>query len=190
MDAAFLNSDIFKFVLLPLMIFSTRICDVTLDTLRIIYVSRGLKVLAASIGFFEVLIWLFAITQIFKNLTNPIYYVAYAGGFAMGNYIGILIEEKMAVGTVVIRTITQKDASVLIKWLKTDGYGVTHIDAQGAFGPVKVIFTIVKRKDIEHVLEIIRTCNPLAFYTIEDIRSSGKGVFPIVKSRKNRYKEP
>jgi len=190
MEAAFFNTDIFKFIVIPLIIFLTRICDVTLDTLRIIYVSRGLKILAASIGFIEVLIWLFAITQIFKNLTNPIYYVAYAGGFAMGNYIGILIEERMAIGTVVIRTITQKDASVLIKWLKTEGYGVTYIDAQGAFGPVKVIFTIVKRRDIEHVLEIIRTSNPLAFYTIEDIRSSSKGVFPIVKARKNRYKEP
>ena len=190
MDATFFNSDIFRFIILPLLIFSTRICDVTLDTLRIIYVSRGLKVLAASIGFIEVLIWLFAITQIFKNLTNPIYYVAYAGGFAMGNYVGIFIEEKMAVGTVVIRIITQKDASVLIKWLKTEGYGVTHIDAQGALGPVKIIYTIVKRRDIEHVLETIRTCNPLAFYTIEDIRSSSKGVFPIVKSGKNKYKEP
>ncbi len=190
MDATFFNTDIFKFVFLPLLIFATRICDVSLDTLRIIYVSRGLKFLAASIGFVEVLIWLFAITVIFKNLTNPLYYIAYAGGFAMGNFIGILIEERMAIGTVVIRTITQKDASVLIKWLKTEGYGVTHIDAQGALGPVKVIFTIVKRKDIQHVLETIRTCNPLAFYTIEDIRSSGKGVFPIVKSSKNRYKEP
>jgi len=119
---------------------------VTLDTLRIIYVSRGLKVLAASIGFIEVLIWLFAITQIFKNLTNPIYYVAYAGGFAMGNYVGIFIEEKMAVGTVVIRTITQKDASVLIKWLKTEGYGVTHIDAQGALGPVKLFIRSSKEE--------------------------------------------
>jgi uncharacterized protein YebE (UPF0316 family) len=88
MDPTFFNAGVFKFVILPLLIFSTRICDVTLDTLRIIYVSRGLKLLAASIGFIEVLIWLFAITQIFKNLTNPIYYVAYAGGFAMGNYVG------------------------------------------------------------------------------------------------------
>lgn len=181
MDAAFFHSEIFKFVVLPLLIFSTRICDVTLDTLRIIYVSRGLKFLAASIGFFEVLIWLFAITQIFKNLTNPLYYVAYAGGFAMGNYIGILIEERMALGTVVIRIITQKDAAVLIEFLKNNGYGVTHVDAQGAQGPVKVIFTIVKRKDIEHVLEIVLSCNPLAFYTIEDVRSVRKGIFPIAK---------
>lgn len=181
MDAAFLNSDIFKFIFLPLIIFSTRICDVTLDTLRIIYVSRGLKVLAASIGFFEILIWLFAITQIFKNLTNPLYYVAYAGGFAMGNFIGILIEERMAIGTVFIRIITQKDAAELIELLKNDGYGVTQMDAQGAQGPVKIIFTIVKRKDIEHVLGIIRCCNPLAFYTIEDVRFVRQGVFPIAK---------
>ena len=177
MDAAFFQSEIFKFIVLPLIIFSTRICDVTLDTLRIIYVSRGLKFLAAAIGFFEVLIWLFAITQIFKNLTNPLYYVAYAGGFAMGNFIGILIEERMAIGTVVIRIITQKDAFELIEFLKNEGYGITHVDAQGAQGPVKIIFTIVKRKDIEHVLEIIRSCNPLAFYTIEDVRSVRKGVF-------------
>jgi uncharacterized protein YebE (UPF0316 family) len=177
MDAAFLNSEIFKFIILPLIIFSTRICDVTLDTLRIIYVSRGLKILAASIGFFEVLIWLFAITQIFKNLTNPLYYVAYAGGFAMGNFIGIFIEERMAIGTVVIRIITQKDADELIELLKNTGYGVTHVDAQGAQGPVKIIFTIVKRKDIDHVLGIIQASNPQAFFTIEDVRSVREGVF-------------
>lgn len=177
MDAAFLNSEIFKFVVLPLIIFSTRICDVTLDTLRIIYVSRGIKFLAAFIGFFEVLIWLFAITQIFRNLTNPLCYVAYAGGFAMGNFIGIFIEERMAIGTVVIRIITQKDAAELIEFLKNEGYGVTHMDAQGAQGSVKIIFTIVKRKNIEHVLEIIRSNNPQAFFTIEDVRSVRAGVF-------------
>ena len=181
MDATFFNTDIFKFVFLPLLIFATRICDVSLDTLRIIYVSRGLKFLAASIGFVEVLIWLFAITVIFKNLTNPLYYIAYAGGFAMGNFIGILIEERMAIGTVVIRIITQEDAAELIKCLTKERYGITHVDAQGALGPVKIIFTIVKRKDIEHVLEIIRTCNPPAFYTIEDVRSVRKGIFPIPK---------
>ncbi len=177
MDAAFLNSELFKFIVLPLIIFSTRICDVTLDTLRIIYVSRGLKFLAASIGFIEVLIWLFAITQIFKNLTNPLYYVAYAGGFAMGNFVGIFIEERMAIGTVVIRIITQMNATELIELLKNTGYGITHVDAEGAQGPVKIIFSIVKRRDINHVLDIIQLNNPQAFYTIEDVRSVREGVF-------------
>ncbi|MDD4092385.1 MAG: DUF2179 domain-containing protein [Smithellaceae bacterium] len=180
--AAFYHSEIFKFVLLPALIFLARICDVTLDTLRIIYVGRGMKFLAPVIGFVEVLIWLVAITQIFKNLSNPACYVAYAGGFAMGNYIGILLEEKMAIGTVVIRIITQKDAEALICRLKENRYGVTNVDAQGAMGQVKIIFTIVKRKDIDSVLEIVRGCNPLAFYTIEDVRSVRKGVFPLYKA--------
>jgi len=180
--AALYHSEIFKFVLLPILIFLARICDVTLDTLRIIYVGRGMKFLAPVIGFVEVLIWLTAITQIFKNLSNPVCYVAYAGGFAMGNLVGILIEEKMAIGTVVIRTITQKNAELLIRYLKENRYGVTHVDAEGAMGQVKIIFTIAKRKDIDSVLKIIRGCNPLAFYTIEDVRSVRKGVFPLVKS--------
>lgn len=187
MDAiTFFHSEIFKLVILPVAIFAARICDVSLDTLRIIYVSRGLKFLAASIGFFEVLIWLIAMSQIIRNLTNPFLYIAYAGGFAMGNYIGILIEEKMAIGTVVIRIITQKDATELIEFLKKDGYGVTYTDAQGALGPVKIIFTIVKRRDIDFVLKIIHKFNPLAFFTIEDIRSVRQGIFPIVKAKNNQ----
>jgi uncharacterized protein YebE (UPF0316 family) len=164
-----------------------RICDVTLDTLRIIYVSRGMKFAAPMIGFFEVLIWLMAISQIFQNLSNPVCYVAYAGGFAMGNFIGIILEEKMAIGTVVIRIITQKEALPLIEVLKTNRYGVTHVDAQGVMGPVKIIFTIVKRKDIDRVLEIVRTCNPMAFFTIEDVRSVRKGVFPLTGTSSKKH---
>ncbi len=177
--AAVYHSEFFKIVFLTLVIFLARICDVSLSTLRIIYTSRGIKYLAPFIGFFEVLIWLVAMSQIISNLTNPILYIAYAGGFATGNFIGILIEEKMAIGTVVIRIITQRDASSLIGLLKEKSYGITHVDAQGAMGPVKIIFTIVKRKDIDKVLNLIRKHNPLAFFTIEDVRSVREGVFPI-----------
>lgn len=177
--AAFYHSEIFKLVILTFVIFLARICDVTLSTLRIIYTSRGIRFLAPIFGFFEVLIWLVAMTQIINNLTNPILYIAYAGGFATGNFIGIFIEGKMAIGTVVIRIITQKDAAELIRFLKESGCGITYVDAQGAMGPVKIIFTIVKRKDIARVLELIRKCNPRAFYTIEDVRSVRKGVLPL-----------
>ena len=175
--SVFYHSEIFKLIVIPLLIFLARICDVTLDTARIIYVSRGMKLLAPLIGFFEVLIWLLSITQIMNNLTNVVYYIAYAGGFAMGNFIGIYIEERMAIGTVVIRIITQKDASKLVDFLKGDGYGVTYIDARGTLGPVKIVFTIIKRRDVRRVIGIIRKFNPLAFFTIEDIRSVREGVF-------------
>jgi len=182
MDISFIyHSEFFKIVFLTAIIFLARICDVSLSTLRIIYTSRGIKYLAPVIGFFEVLIWLIAMSQIINNLTNPVLYLAYAGGFAAGNLIGILIEEKMAIGTVVIRIITQKDSGDLIKSLRCEGHGVTHVDAQGSLGPVKIIFTIVRRKDIDCVLQQIRNFNPQAFFTVEDIRSVRQGVFPVIK---------
>jgi uncharacterized protein YebE (UPF0316 family) len=184
--SAFYNSEAFKLIIIPLFIFLARICDVTLDTARIIYVSRGMKFLAPLIGFFEVLIWLISITQIMNNLTNVIYYIAYAGGFAMGNYIGIYIEERMAIGTVIIRIITQKESADLVECLKSGGYGVTYIDAQGAMGPVKVVFSIIKRRDVNRVANIIRKFNPAAFFTIEDVRSVREGIF----RKKHKVKNP
>jgi uncharacterized protein YebE (UPF0316 family) len=177
------NSEVFKLIVIPVLIFLARLCDVTLDTLRVIYISRGMKFLAPLVGFLEILIWLTAISQIINNLSNISYYIAYAGGFAMGNFIGIYIEERMAIGTVVIRIITQKEATELINMLIAEGYGVTHVDAQGAQGPVKIIFTIVKRKNIKKVLTIVRKCNPQAFFTIEDVRSVREGVYPGKSSR-------
>lgn len=187
--AGLFQSEVFKYLVLPGIIFAARICDMTLDTLRIIYVSRGMKFLAPLFGFFEVLIWLMAITQIFSDLSNPLCYIAYAGGFALGNFIGIMIEEKMAIGTVVIRIITQKDATELINVLKGENLGVTHVNAQGALGAVKIIFTIVKRKEIDRVLEYVRKCNPQAFFTVEDVRSIRKAVFPPAQtSQKEKLK--
>jgi uncharacterized protein YebE (UPF0316 family) len=185
--SVFYHSEIFKLIVIPLLIFLARICDVTLDTARIIYVSRGMKLLAPLIGFFEVLIWLLSITQIMHNLTNVVYYIAYAGGFAMGNFIGIYIEERMAIGTVVIRIITQKDAAELVEFLKDDGCGVTYIDAQGTLGPVKIVFTIIKRRDVSRVIGIIRKFNPMAFFTIEDIRSVREGVFRKKRKLKKSF---
>lgn len=180
--SVFYNSEIFKLVVIPVFIFLARLCDVTLDTVRIIYVSRGMKYIAPLIGFVEILIWLTAMTQIIGNLSNILYYFTYAGGFAMGNFAGIYIEERMAVGTVVIRIITQKEAGELIKQLIEAGNGVTHVDAQGAMGPVKIIFTIVRRKNIKNVLGLISKCNPHAFFTVEDVRSAREGFYPETKT--------
>lgn len=160
----------FTYVVLPLLIFFSRIMDVTLDTLRIVFVSKGNKILAPVLGFFEVLIWLVAITRIMENLDNIVYYFAYAGGFAAGNYIGLIIEERLAMGVQLFRIITQKEASSLIQSLTVKGYGVTSIDAEGINGKVNVIFSVVKRSESKKVIEIINLHNPNAFYSIEDVR--------------------
>jgi len=174
---AFINSDLFTWIILPILLFVSRIMDVSLMTIRIIYISRGMKLLAAVIGFFEVFLWLIAVAQIMKNLTSPVYYVAYAAGFSMGNFVGMLIEEKIAVGKVSVRIILQEENG-LPRLLASKGFGVTHLDGQGANGPVKMIYTIINRKDLDRVKGLITNSAPQAFFTIEDIRGFGRGIFP------------
>jgi uncharacterized protein YebE (UPF0316 family) len=165
------------YIAIPLLIFLSRVADVTIGTLRIVFISKGLKVLAPVLGFFEILIWLIAMSKIFQNLDNWFYFIAYAGGFAMGNYIGLKIEEHIAMGFVNIRIITQKSGVDLIENLTEAGYGVTYLDAYGSKGPVNIIYCVLKRKDVSEVTQIIKHFNPKAFYTLEDIRITNSGVF-------------
>ncbi len=165
-------------IAVPVAIMLARICDVTLGTLRIIFVSRGMKILAPLLGFFEVLIWLIAIGQIMQNLSSWVNYVAYATGFALGNYIGMLVEERLAVGMLSVRIITQKEAHELIAALREHNIGTTSIDARGMKGKVSLIFSIFKRQHLPLVQKLIKTYNPQAFVSINDIRSVQEGYFP------------
>ncbi len=173
-----IDPEVLSLVIVPAFIFFARICDVTIGTMRIIFVSRGMKMVAPVLGFFEVFIWIIAVGQIFQNLTNPLNYFAYAAGFATGNYVGMLVEERLAMGLALIRVITQRDATNLIDYLRGAGYGVTVLDAQGKQGPGKVIFSVIKRKNIKDVEKAIHEFNPKAFYSIEDIRRAAEGTFP------------
>ncbi len=160
----------FIYIILPLLVFLARIIDVSMGTLRIIFVAKGLKHFAALLGFFESLIWLIAITQVMQNLNSWQTYIAFALGFAAGNYAGIVLEERIALGNLLIRVITMKRADELVDVLRKSGYGVTSVDAEGESGPVKLIFSITKRKNLAKIISIIKKYNPNAFYTIEDMR--------------------
>lgn len=170
------NSELFSFLILPLMIFFARIADVTVGTLRIVMVSKGQKYIAPFLGFFEVIIWLIAMSKIMQNMDNWVAYVAYGAGFATGNFIGLIIEEKLAVGIVQLQIITRTSADNLIAKLKASGYGITYHEAQGYNEKVAVIYTIIKRTDINKVLEIMRTYNPQAFYSVEDVKFVNKDI--------------
>ncbi|WOF16864.1 DUF2179 domain-containing protein [Methanoplanus sp. FWC-SCC4] len=165
------------YILFPALIFFARVADVSFGTLRIIFISRGMKYLAPLVGFFEISIWLVAISQVLKDDAMPLAFLAYALGFAFGNFAGIIIEEKMAIGISVIRVITTRSGQNLIDYLKESGFRTTVADAHGQFGEVSIIYTVVKRKDISRVLKIVNRFNPKAFYTIEDVRSAGGPMF-------------
>jgi uncharacterized protein YebE (UPF0316 family) len=184
---SFMDSQIFTMAIVPALIFFSRITDVTIGTMRIIYVARGMRLIAAICGFFEVMIWLVAITQIMKELNNIIMYLAYAGGFATGNYVGILLEEKLAVGMVAVRIITIEDATKLINELRSKRYGVTVMAARGLSGRVRLVFSIVKRKDLKDVVNMVKAFNPKAFFSIEDIRAVSEGTFPAHLLKPTRH---
>ncbi len=169
-SAEFMQSETFSFVVIPVLIFFARITDVTLGTLRIIFVSRGNKNVAPILGFFEVLIWVIAISNIIQHLDNVFTYLAWAGGFATGNFIGMKIEERLAIGVNLVRIITKKEDNQLISELHNKGYGATIIDARGKDNDVQVIYTLVKRKEIQKLIDLIEAYNPNAFYVVEDVR--------------------
>ena len=176
--SAFLSSDTWTYIALPLLIFFARICDVSMGTIRVIFVSRGYRYLAPVLGFFEISIWLLAISQVMRDINDISIYIAYAAGFATGTFVGIWLEEKLSLGTVLVRVVTGRESSDLTAALSGEGYGITTHAADGAPGPVTIIFTVVKRQDLPHVVGIIKEFNPHAFYSVEDVRHASEGVFP------------
>jgi len=164
------GSELYGVLLIPLLVFLARILDVSVGTLRIIFVSKGFKGYAALLGFVESLVWVLAISQVMRHMDSWVTYAAFALGFAVGNFVGVSIEERIAMGNQIIRVITRHDASELVRYLWDQGYGVTSVDAMGESGPVKLIFMVAKRRSLESIVAIIKRFNPNAFYTIEDVR--------------------
>jgi uncharacterized protein YebE (UPF0316 family) len=172
----------FTWIVLPILIFCARICDVSIGTLRVVFISRGNKYIAPIMGFFEVIIWLVAIGQIMKHLTNVMCYVAYGGGFAAGTYLGMWIVDRLSMGSSLVRVITSRDTSQLEERLRAMGYGVTTVEAVGKEGDTTMLHTVIRNQDLKVVLDLVEQFNPRAFYTVEDIRSAGKGKFPGKRS--------
>lgn len=168
---------------LPVLILLAEVCVVTLGTLRIIFVARGAKIIAPMLGFFEILIWLFAISQILQNLNDWACFLAFALGFTLGNLFGILIEKKLAMGTSLVRIITHRNAGGLISQLRAARFGVTCVEGHGATGKVNIVMTVVKRKQLPEVTSLIETHHPNAFYAVDELQSACEGIFPVASER-------
>jgi uncharacterized protein YebE (UPF0316 family) len=167
----------------PLLIFIAEMSVVTIGTLRIIFIARGSKTVAPFLGFFEVLIWLFAISQIMRNLDEPSCFLAFALGFTGGNWLGMWIEARLALGMVSVRLITPHDAHGLVAHLRAADFGVTCLDGAGATGPVRVVITVIKRRQLDLVKEMIETHQPNAFYSVDEVQTAAEGIFPARAER-------
>ena len=164
--------------LLPVIIFFGRIIDVTLGTLRIIFVSKGEKYKAPIIGFFEVFIWIVVISQIFSRANDLLSYLSYAAGYATGNYVGIIIENRIAFGILVCRIYTNNEPSSLVNMLKKKGYGATVVEGMGTIMKAYIVEAVVERKALKEIDQYITNFDKNTFYTAEDGRIRQKGIFP------------
>jgi uncharacterized protein YebE (UPF0316 family) len=170
------SDEVFSYLLLPLLIFLARITDVSINTIRIIYVLGGRKVTATLLGFIESFVWLMAISQIFEHLDNWICYIAYPGGFAMGILVGMIIEERIAYGKVIVRIITRKDVNELLSYLTQNQFRYTRVNTEGIDGPENLVFTVLPRENLERLLSEMKAIVPTAFYTVEKVnRASESG---------------
>lgn len=171
--------DIVTWVIFPLAIFLARVMDVSLGTMRIIFTARGKYTLAPLLGFVEVFIWIVAVSQLVRNIHNLIAYLAYAAGFAAGTFIGLQIERRLAIGKLLLHIIVQSGGEDLAFKLHASNYGVTTMDAQGSAGAVKLIYTIINRRDLKNVEAIIHEINPKAFISVEEVNETQAGIFPV-----------
>lgn len=178
-DTLGFSADIFSFLILPLLIFVARICDVSINTIRIIYMLGGRRLTATLLGFFEAFIWLLVIREIFKHLDNWLCYVAYPAGFACGIFVGMIIEEKIAYGKVIVRIITRKDVNQLIQYLNTQQFRFTKVEAEGPDGKENLVFTVLDRERLDELLNKLKELIPTAFYTIEKVKAAAEsGALP------------
>ena len=149
-----------------------------METIRVIYISRGIKYLAPIIAFFEIVIWLLAMEVVMQDLANIANFLAFALGFAMGTWVGLVIEEKLSIGMVILRIVTTDDSNEeIVAFMQSENYGVTTLDATGSRGSVKMILSLVNRTDVPRITQHIQATNPRAFFSIEDVRYVNQGVF-------------
>ncbi|HHU26034.1 MAG TPA: DUF2179 domain-containing protein [Bacteroidales bacterium] len=164
--------------LLPIMIFFGRIVDVSLGTLRIIFVSKGDKAKAPLIGFVEVFIWVVIISQILVRANDMVSYLSYAAGYAAGNYIGLIIEDKIAYGIVLCRIYTQKNGRDLVQTLNKLDVGATLTRGVGSTDEVDIVEIVVGRKEFKKLARTLDDFDSDIFYVVEDVRSKKNGIFP------------
>lgn len=159
----------------PALILLARVLDVSVGTLRIAMVARGYRGIAPVLGFFESLIWLIAISQVVQHLDRAVHYLAWAGGYAAGTWVGLVLEEKLAFGLVAVRIITGEDASALLKELEEAAFDTTSFAARGLKGRVRLLFSVIRRRDLDRFQAIVERRHPDAFVSISDVRAASEG---------------
>lgn len=168
-------------ILWYLFVFCARATDVSLGVFRTISLVRGKRLVAAIIGFFEVSIFVLALGRVLTNFDDPLNVLFYAFGFATGNYVGSTIEEKVALGYVIVQIVTED--KTLAEILRSFGYGITIVEGHGKTGPRTVLYATLKRRNLPQFMKIVEEKSDKAFVTILDTRKTRGGFFADVAKK-------
>ncbi len=156
-------------------IFTLRIGDMSLDTIRVLFVMRGRKLLAWILGFLQSLIFVIAISAALSHLDNPLSIIGYAAGFATGVVVGMLIEERLAIGHIHFTIVSSTRGAAIAEQLRAEGFAVTEIPARGRAGTVHLLMVNVNRRDRTSLETAVLETDPEAFITAEDVRPVRRG---------------
>ena len=162
---------------MALAIFLLRVCDMTLDTLRVLFIVAGHRPVVWFLGFFQSAIWVVAITSVLGHLSNPLAWIGYAAGFATGNVVGMLIEDRLAIGYRHLRVISSRHGDEVAQAVRQAGYGATEVAGHGRDGAVAVVNASVRRRDLNRLESLIRQADPEAFIAVEEIQPVHRGYF-------------
>ncbi len=163
----------------PLVIFFMRVTDVSLDTLRVLLMVRNAKWQVPIIGFFQVSIWIVAVSAVVQNLYSPLHMIGYAAGFATGNFVGMLIEERLALGLATMRTMVKQGGAQLAMALRERGFAVTEMDGRGRDGPVEVLSSVISRRKVAPYISVVEHVAPDSFLVVDEPRAvKGGFLFP------------
>jgi uncharacterized protein YebE (UPF0316 family) len=174
-------SELFALPVGALLIFLLRIVDVSMATVRMIFAVRGRRGLAAVIGFFEILVWIFAVGQALQHLDSILHLLGYAAGFATGSYVGVWLEGRLALGLSVVHAVCRSEAEgvnlagQLANAIRLAGFAVTEIEGRGRDGEVDLLRIVLPRRRTRTLIELIRDYDPDAFITVEEVRATQGG---------------
>lgn len=166
-------------LLTGLLVFLARVLDVSLGTIRTISIIQGRTVLAFFLGFIEISVWIGVISAVIgKVQANPVLGVFYALGFATGNVVGITIERRLAMGSIVIKIMARESAGELASTIRKMGFGVTEFQGTGMTGTVTELYIVCARKQFSGIMKEVRKIDPDAFFVTEAVGTLGSGKIP------------
>ena len=166
----------------PLVIFCMRVTDVSLDTIRVLLMVRNAKWQVPLIGFVQVTIWVIAVTAVVQNLHSPLHIIGYSAGFATGNYVGMLIEERLAMGLATMHTMVREGGGQVAAALRERGFAVTEMDGRGKDGPVEVLYSVIARRKVAPYIAVVERVTPDSFVVVDEPRTvRGGSMFPGVE---------